>query len=368
MLFYYVIIFFSTFFTYLYERFTSPTRRNQLIEVLKNKKLSVGLLFYFGAFGVLFIPSAIRYDVGTDYMTYYEWFRGIAIGVDTYFEPGFLYLINLVNAAGLTPQWVFVASSFLILGAVFAATRRMSVIPWLSIFLFSATALYFVSFNIMRQFIAVAILLYAFRYILDRKFLFYAVSVGIASLFHLTALIMLPLYFLLRLKPKRIFYFAAIVFCILLLLLREPVIELLLSLYPVYEGRDDFLNKFIFSEVFIGIGVLTMAIMMYLRKLGRFDMSNTVNRIVFNVVFLSLIGHIFLAWIPAANRILYYLDILYILIIPAVIVKLNDPTTRRVLMASIIILLSLYLYVSLKINGSYDVLPYSTVFSRNVGG
>lgn len=64
------------------------------------------------------------------------------------------------------------------------------------IYLFITLGLYSFFFNGARQAIAAAICFWAIRFIIDRRFIPYAAAVGLALLFHQTALVTLPLYFL----------------------------------------------------------------------------------------------------------------------------------------------------------------------------
>ena len=64
------------------------------------------------------------------------------------------------------------------------------------IYLFIVLGFYTFAFNGARQAIAAAICFWAIRFILDRRFLPYMAAVGVAMLFHKTALVALPVYFL----------------------------------------------------------------------------------------------------------------------------------------------------------------------------
>ena len=64
------------------------------------------------------------------------------------------------------------------------------------IYLFVALGVYSFFFNGARQAISAAICFWAIRFILDRRLIPYATAVGLAMLFHKTALVALPLYFL----------------------------------------------------------------------------------------------------------------------------------------------------------------------------
>ena len=67
----------------------------------------------------------------------------------------------------------------------------------LSIFLYACGS-FFSTFNILRQCLAMAIIFWGIRYILERKFLKYFITVFIASTIHISSWIVLPIYFIVR--------------------------------------------------------------------------------------------------------------------------------------------------------------------------
>lgn len=60
--------------------------------------------------------------------------------------------------------------------------------------------------NGVRQFAAMAIWLLGIRYIVESKFVKYILIILLASAFHRSALILIPLYFVTKFTPKRYFY------------------------------------------------------------------------------------------------------------------------------------------------------------------
>lgn len=77
---------------------------------------------------------------------------------------------------------------------------KYSVNVSVSIFVFFASTEFSYLLNGARQFIAVCIMFYAFKFIVEKKPIKYYLCLLIAANFHLTALVMLPAYFFARLK------------------------------------------------------------------------------------------------------------------------------------------------------------------------
>ena len=59
----------------------------------------------------LFLPAALRYDVGYDYWSYSAIYTGI-MDAGSAVEPGFLFLQEAGRSLNLDTQWIFVLSSF----------------------------------------------------------------------------------------------------------------------------------------------------------------------------------------------------------------------------------------------------------------
>ena len=187
-------------------------------------------------FVILFLVSAFRFDVGTDYSSkefylgYVEVYRVFADGGSMRFgvDPGFIGLIRLIQALGGNPQLLFVITSAIVCWLVVRACRRVSCYPALSLALFLVAGLYLESFNIIRQWIAIACVLNAFAWVGwtgeeggahpagARSFVRYTLWILAASLAHPSALfwvLLWPLYGI-RLNAKRALILVVLFACI----------------------------------------------------------------------------------------------------------------------------------------------------------
>jgi len=162
---------------------------------------------------ILIIPSMVRYGIGYDYipyMPYIKWYlnNGNLInwsGVDPNWGLGIRLSISFISLITKDPKYVYALWSFLSLSLAFRSIIKFSSNPFISFVAFALLGYYFMSMNMMRQFFAMAILMNALPYLLSdkpRAFLKYAIITVVASLFHSSALLMLPLFFVFRLKVK----------------------------------------------------------------------------------------------------------------------------------------------------------------------
>ena len=127
----------------------------------------------------LMLLSAFRYGIGTDYFnTYYYGYERVVAG-DNYdnFEIGFKALILFLSKFFDNPQILFVVTSVLFAYFVYEAIFENSNDVFFSIFLLISMRFYFMSMNVVRQFVGMAIVLYATKYIFKKKYIKFVVFV-----------------------------------------------------------------------------------------------------------------------------------------------------------------------------------------------
>lgn len=98
--------------------------------------------------------------------------------------------------------WLFFISGLIVVYCYLKTLNKYSINYTLSIFLFITLGSYTFFFNGLRQGLAMAIFALATPYLLERKLIPYIFICGIASLFHISAIFMLPFYFLINSNIK----------------------------------------------------------------------------------------------------------------------------------------------------------------------
>lgn len=151
-------------------------------------------LFLVGCILVL-IPGLRDVTIGLDTYQYEDFYRSIRGSLfkaisDTRFEEGFV-LINL-----LTRPFDFIVLqivvSTLLVGLVFAIIKRYSTNIGLSCVLFIIFCFYYRCFNEMRQAVALGVVCYSLRYMVEKDIKRFLACVLIAALFHRTSIIIAP--------------------------------------------------------------------------------------------------------------------------------------------------------------------------------
>ena len=172
-------------------------------------KRKIGFLFFVGILLVI-VPGLRHLDVGLDTKPYYEMFirsgqiSTIAFLEESRHEPLYLVLTSIVNM--MTGNFVILQLIVAItyIGGVLIMVYNYSEKVWYSCLLYFVFTFYYMSFNEMRQAMAIGIVCIAFRFIVEKKFWSFLFSVTIAGCFHFSAFIILPLYFANRIRKINI--------------------------------------------------------------------------------------------------------------------------------------------------------------------
>ena len=172
---------------------------------LKNSKF---LLFYMIL--VLFIIVSIRYNIGTDYPHYNEFFKKVrpftlhpnySTG-NEYFEPLFQYVVAILKYLVTSPVFYFSFWGFITLIFTWKGIKEQSPNYLLSIFIFYCIFYHHYLFNTIRQGVAMGIFLFSIKYILDRKFIRVLIISIFSSLFHSSGILIIGAYFMSMIKFK----------------------------------------------------------------------------------------------------------------------------------------------------------------------
>ena len=166
------------------------------LHIVKYKKMYIGICF----FQMILIQGLREITVGTDtsyYVGIYNNYKSSEYYsfLFTHFESGFKLLYNIFSGLKLDSQMMlFIVSAFTMIGfAVFIYNNSEDVV--ISTFIFTCL-LYPNSFNILRQYLAMAIACNSFKYCREKQYTKAIVLIIAASFFHTTAILFLiPIVF-----------------------------------------------------------------------------------------------------------------------------------------------------------------------------
>jgi transmembrane protein EpsG len=343
------------------------------------------LLFYYGnkrrnriTIGMsLLIPvilGGLRYNVGTDYSVYISMYNNLArqpfLDFSTNIEFGFLLLAKIAYFMQ-SPLFLFLSSCFLTVLFFYLALRRLKVArPALIYFLF-LLIIFPMTLNVMRQGIALSVCLYAFTFMIERRFWKYLFWMVIASMFHMTSLILLPVYFLNRFVKEKnnnyiFFLIKLLILCGVILVLLPYFFSALISipmfekydLYQTYIGEGNNITFYIELSIFLlGLVVAKWAAPKKNASIYLFTLLFA----ALEVVFLTLgFTSTFI------KRMALYFTVFNLLLLTNFVDIFKD-RTGQFIMYSVIILYGLtYFYVSYFQLGQADIFPYQWMIGGGV--
>lgn len=150
--------------------------------------------------------------VGTDYWGYLEFYNYILDhgSFPTYWkenEAGWEYL-NFTFAKLGVPAGIFfgLVAGMMWYFFVKGSYRFQFLLPLMFFFIIT-NGFFFWTLSGLRQSIAIMIFFFAIKYIIEKKPIYYGLSILAASFFHISVLVMLPVYFLSMIKFNRNLFF-----------------------------------------------------------------------------------------------------------------------------------------------------------------
>lgn len=274
---------------------------------------------------------------------------------------GFQLLERFLIFFNADVQWLYVVTSLIILCFIYAAIWKQSGMPALALLLFVLTSSFFLSLNIVSQFMAISICVFACIYAQEQKPVPFFFLVALAACFHVSALVFLPVYIFPKLKIKPIWCAVAVGVMLILGQFAYPLIvravELLVPKYAWY------LNKSAeFEKIFFAIGLAIFALGTWYWSKGK---DKPYYRLWFYMNVIGLIALCFSGRIPNLKRINYYFAAPHFLFLPLMIQCEERPTWKKLLTAAVVLLFLAETVVAVGMMNKNGVLPYHTMIQAD---
>ena len=165
-----------------------------------SKKQKDSLFLILSFITIMFLTATRDYSTGTDTKMYVrtfirfsqnKWNSTIFGG---YYEPLYAILNILLSYISINPRILIVVTSIFISYSFYKFIKDNSENYLLSVIMFICLLFFYGSMNTIRQYIAISILLFGFKFVKDKKIIPYFIIVVIAYLFHSSALIGILIY------------------------------------------------------------------------------------------------------------------------------------------------------------------------------
>lgn len=335
-----------------------------ILPVKYSKSKFVSKVCYIISFMISFLSAALRYGIGTDYFyTYVPYFKWINSGVREYGEVGFNFLNKFIGFFTTDYQWLFFVTSFIILLFIYKAIWDNSEDVLQSVLLIYVGQSYFYSMNMVRQSIAISIILYSYKFLKDKKYIKLLICIVCASLFHSSALVLIPIF---AISMLNISILKKIIIFIILFAL-QPVFYKALILLLGYTKYGWYYTEGLFKEgisiLLVLQNIIILVLDFYYQKIYSRKITKEY-KILSNINFIGVCLMILSCNIPLVFRIIRYCTIFQILLIPKLLNLSDNDVNKKIFGSCLFLFLTVCMIYQIIICGGEGVYPYESIFGR----
>lgn len=323
------------------------------------RNLAIGM----GIVTIVFILMAsIRsINTGIDFISYQDYFYD-----NFYFniEKGYVLSSWIFYYLNLDFRVFIVFVNVLIYVPVVFVIYKLSSRRWFSLLMYQSLYLYANSFNIIRQSIAMSIILLAIYFLItvEKRSKSYSLYVGfvlLAFMFHVSAIFFLPLFLV---KNKLISFkliVSIVLFSLVFMFFRVEILTFVMKIFS-REYYDSFTVEIGYTTIAILLSMLVVSLITV--KQHYFDLNP--DQILFvNIVIVSLVFNVLWVWFPNHARISMYILLIGSVLFPNCIPDIKKKSLMNFLMISMsIVFVSFYVF-QLKYRDYGGVVPYQTIYS-----
>ncbi len=299
---------------------------------------------YVGAvFLMFYLVSVFRYGIGNDYLSYMQifddiyktdWGQIFTLG----YEPGFALLTKLISVVttDITAIYCIYAPFILVPAAI--AIYKYSKNVWISCVAYMCLTFFYASMSFIRQSIAASIILLAFCFLRDKKIVPMILMALLATAFHYTALVILPLFlFAVLFKPTKkslIIYggVTVVVYTAYMILLKgfginplnliaDAATAIFRKDFSSYIGTVFFQNGLDWYYVIMPFAVLAITLIAYFKGWGE---KNKEARVLTNFMLFTATFWLFSTIVFILERFSMYMFIYVVLALPSMLEYYKD--------------------------------------------
>lgn len=333
------------------------------------KKSDKNILIFLGISSILLIAiSTLRYSIGFDYFSYDSLFKKISMlnfkEITTQYKNLFLiyaYMNKLVSLMGGNYISFLLIVNTIITTIIMWFIYNYSKMAWISIFIYITFQFFAHSMNLFRQSIAATLFLIAYPLILKRKFILYTILILFISSIHMSALILIPLYFLIniRFNYKSMIMITFIAF--LIYIFDEQIFNIIINhIHPNFARYKDLFYWQGNSVKYIILPSLYfLCTLLFKAKLNQ-NQSN----ILINTSFYTFIIYIYITKHFIIERFSIYVFLFSIILIPEIINSFESNKVYKNLAIAITLIIGINYFMFAVNEGFHHVYPYISIFQK----
>lgn len=372
-----MIYLFGIIVTLLIASFIPSVDGKSAVSNISNKNMAVGNFLKLLCMMPMLLISALRFNVGSDFLAvYWNGFQRVQAGINTdNFEIGFQSLIKLLGKISYSPQILIIITSFLFVFFTWNAIYEQSNDIIFSLLILFISRYYFISLNVIRQLIAMAIILYALKYLKEGKNIKYIIFNLIAFTIHRSALICLVFLLIKKIDLTRTKYLLMFLGTLILVyglnhigVIRNQITLLIInsSKYSPYvqeynSGGYYAGQNFVLYQIILNFLIF---IMEWYASRESIEINKTY-KIYLNIQALTLIVCMIFNAVPLIERVYWYFGFIQILSIPYTIKMYSKPLPRFIWSVIIILFMGVFCIYDIFVMQDHQVVPYVSILSMH---
>ena len=197
------------------------------------------ILIFLVSSTVLILFAGLRGNIEPDYSNYLDIFQNsntTAIGINNV-EWGYLWINQMLFDLGLPFQFLVFTMAVLSIASKTYFFQRYSPNFGFSLLIYFSALFFLFDFIAIRQALALSVFMLSIPLIYQGRFWVFLILMLLASLIHISALLLIPCYFIFRFNFSKTTLFATVVICAIvnILKIRIPLVEMLLAIVPIPE-------------------------------------------------------------------------------------------------------------------------------------
>ena len=363
VVFYVLIIFLGSIFAFLSQiNFRSNNNYKSRVSIYLKK------YFIFLSFLCLTIPVAIRHYTGADYDSYINMYNNISyfgpLSMFPKYEIGYVLLnyicFKVFNDYHSVFIIVAIVTNIFVYKAILYEKKNINLA--ISIFTYGFT-LYFLEFVMIRNILAISIVFYGYKFLIENKKKIFFIIILFASMFHYSILFYCIVAILVSDKFKRIRI--QIVVCLgLIIIILPKIIDNILMFISIIIPRLEFYSIDISNNDFkisLYMFAYTLPLLLFLLYYSKFIKNNYRNSFYFFLYISSVILLFISSFNPIITRFTYSLWPSLIILSGSFVKQFSKNNALKILMVSLIIIYGTVLIIKFITIKSYLLIPYKSM-------
>ena len=334
-------------------------------------------IYIFLMAGFMIFFSTLRYPkYGTDTLSYLDILQKLSSGYNytdlVLYEPGFLLFTKFISLFTLNFQIYLLIVNLIIFYVVFDFIIKYSSSIWLSAFLVIGMEYYDQSMNLLRQILALILVLSSYKYLINKKYIVFFIYILIASQFHYTSFVFVVTVLLHRItisKKNVLIYFMILVVSFMF---SGTILNYVMSQMNIYDQylESDYYNIVDEPKLACILHLLIDLSILLLGYISKCYAKTELSRSLDNnfMMKLIMIGSIF--WALSVNfstigRVAMYFDVFSIVFIPNAIYSIKSSKSKVLIVIMTVMFFSVkYFVISYFRPGWAGVYPYNFFFNQ----